>query len=63
MKRQLVGFDLSFFTGIINETFSENSLFTVRDHPADYIPDENIQDDIEVKLGPFSRAFQLGSIP
>jgi hypothetical protein len=33
------------------------------DHPADHTTAEDVEDDIEVKIGPFGQAFEFGDIP
>ena len=37
--------------------------FTRRHHPADYVPAEDVQDDIEIEVGPLGRPLQLGDVP
>ena len=44
MEKAIVGFTS------VDETLGKDCLFMVRDHPADHIPAEDVQNDIEVDL-------------
>lgn len=36
---------------------------SVGDHPADHVAAENVDDHVQVKVGPLDRVFQLGDVP
>ena len=63
MNGQLTGFDTLLDAGPFDESFGQGVLFPVSDHPSDDVSAEDIQDDIEIKVGPLHRPFELGDIP
>ena len=63
MNGQLTGLDTLLDAGVFDESFGKGVLFPVSNHPSDHVAAEDVQDDIEIKVGPLHRAFKLGDIP
>ena len=59
MLGELVPVDLLFSTGLSDQPFGQCGRFPVSDHPADHIPAEDVDNDIELKIGPFGGPFSL----
>ncbi len=55
MNRQLAGLDVLLLTGFGNETLDQRTAFLVSNHPADHVPAENVQDYIQIEIGPLYR--------
>ena len=52
-----------FNAGLLYESFGQGVLFPMSDHPSDDVSAEDIQDHIEIKVGPLHRPFEFGDIP
>lgn len=63
MQRKLVAIDLVFDARVLDQPQGEASRFSFGQHPADHIPAEDIDDHVEVKIGPLDRTQELGDIP
>ena len=50
-------------TALGDETSRQLGAFSVGHHPARHVAREDVQDDVQVVVGPFDRATQLGDIP
>ena len=58
MNRQLtVVHILLVLAGFFDQPFGQTILLPVSDHPADHISAEDVDDHIEIKVGPFDTAF------
>jgi len=63
MEGQLALGDGLFLAGLTDKSLSQRRGFAMGDHPADHIAAENIQDHIQVEIGPLSGPQQFGDIP
>ena len=63
MDGELAGLDSLFGARLFDELPGQSGAFTMGHHPADHITAEDVQDDIEVKIGPLYRPFELCDIP
>ena len=48
---------------LLDEALCKGGAFTMGHHPADHITAEDVQDDVEVKIGPLYRPFEFCDIP
>jgi hypothetical protein len=60
---ELPGPDGLLAAGLFNEALRQSGGFPGRNHPADHIPAEDVEDDIELVVGPFDRPQELGDVP
>ena len=60
---QLTGLDVLLRAGVLDESSGELRALARRHHPAGDIAAEDIQDDVEVKVGPLGRTEQFGYNP
>jgi hypothetical protein len=60
---ELTGGDLMLADGLLDESPGQFGAFLVRHHPAGDVPAEDVEDDVEVEVGPFGRTEQLGDVP
>ena len=63
MDDQLARFDLLFLAGIGNEAFGKSGRFPARQQPSGDITAVDIEDDVQVVVGPFDRTFEFGDVP
>ena len=63
MNRQLSRLDFLFAARIRNEAFGQFRTLTVGNHPAHHITAEDVEDHVEIKIGPLRRAEQFRDIP
>ena len=63
MQGQLAGRRGMFGGGIIEQRREHGGAFSVGDAPADDSAAEDIDDDVEVEVGPFGRPHQLRDVP
>jgi len=49
--------------GFFDELAGQFGAFARRNHPADDVTAENVENYIEVEVGPFGRAAKLGDVP
>src|SRR5258708_5767762 len=52
-----------FGDGVLEQCGEQCGAFSVGDTPADDAPAEDVDDDVEVEVGPFGGSHQLGDIP
>ena len=63
MDGELPGGNLVFADGFFDELPGQFGAFSRRHHPAGDVATEDVQDDVEIKVGPFGGPHQLGNIP
>jgi hypothetical protein len=63
VEGELAGDDLVLGTGFGDELAGQFLALPMRHHPADDIPAEDVEDYIEVEVGPLGGAQQLGDVP
>src|SRR2546422_496181 len=63
MNRELITFNTLFYTALHNQKLSQDCQLPLGDHPADDIATEDVQNDVEVKIRPCPRSFELGDVP
>ena len=63
VDRELPRYDALLCDGLLDELLGHVGRLAVLDHPADHVAAEDVQDDIQVKVGPLRRSEQLGDIP
>ena len=51
------------FTGLSDQFVRQTRQLSMRDHPANHIATENVEDHVEVKVGSLRWTVQLGDIP
>jgi hypothetical protein len=55
--------DVLFAGSGVDQAFGEFSAFAAGDHPTDDKAAEDIEDDVEIEIGPFGGAMEFGEIP
>jgi hypothetical protein len=60
---QLAAGDALLGAGRRDELLGQDGGLTGGDHPADHVPGVDVQDHVQVVVGPFRRAVQLGDVP
>src|SRR3989475_8244900 len=63
MQRELAALDLLLHATLRDQPLREFGAFPHRDHPAGDVAAEDIQDHVEVEVGPLGRSEQLGDVP
>jgi hypothetical protein len=63
VDRELSGDDRLLLAGLVEEAPGEPLALAVRDHPADDVAAEDVEDYVEVEVGPLRRAGELGDVP
>lgn len=63
MQRELTGWDVVLANGLLEELLGQLGALTMSDHPAGDIAAEDVQDHIEVEVGPLEGTQQLGDVP
>ena len=63
MDQKLSRLDQLFLHGLFNQFTGKDGEFSVGHHPAHHIAAEDVQNDIEIIIGPLLRSFQFGDIP
>lgn len=63
MKRQLQRLEALAAARFRDELLGERRALARRDHPADDVPTEVIEHDVEIEMRPFRRTFELGAVP
>ncbi len=56
MDGELVALDALTFAGFADEPLGEHRRLAVRQHPADHVPAVNVEDHVQVEVGPLLRA-------
>jgi hypothetical protein len=49
--------------GLSDEFLRQRCALSRRDHPADYVAAEDVEDHVEVEVRPLRRALELGYVP
>ncbi len=62
-RGELPRHNLFVVTGCRNQLVCKGCRLARRKHPADHVANEHVEDDLEMKAGPFGRAFEFGDIP
>ena len=60
---ELAGGNLLLANGLLDELLGQFRALPRRDHPADDMAAEDIEDDIEIEVGPLGRTQQFGDVP
>ena len=63
MKGELVALDALALTGLANQLLGETGGLSMRDHPADDLSAEDVENHVEVVIGPLRWAVELGDVP
>src|SRR5881227_2621358 len=63
MEPELVRLDILLFTSFLDELSCQLGPFSRSHHPANDVAAEDIEDDVQVKVGPLGRSAQLGDVP
>ena len=63
LKGELVGFNVLLATALGDEALRERRTFSVSQHPANHVAGEDVEDDVEVVVGPLDGATELRNIP
>jgi len=63
VKGQLVAGDAMFGGGVFDQLIDEFGIFGIGDAPADDPAAEDVDDDVEVEVGPLLRALEFGDAP
>jgi len=63
MDVELAGGDLVFANGLLDELLGQFGGFPMGDHPAGDVAAEDVEDDIEIEVGPLGRTQQFGDVP
>ncbi len=59
----MAGLDVLFRAALLDQSLGQFRAFAIGDHPAGDVTAEDIQDHVEVEVGPFRRTEQLGDVP
>ena len=63
MKRERAWLDGVAREGVVDQPLGQDRRFLMRHHPAHHVPAEDVQDHVEVELGPLRRSQQFGHVP
>jgi len=63
MKGELVGLDRLLGAALLGETLSERCRFPACKHLADHITAEDVEDPVEMEVGPLDGPKKLGHVP
>src|ERR1039457_4447179 len=63
MDGKLADRNLMLADGLLDELLAQFSGFPIRDHPAGNVAAENVEDDVQIEVGPLDRTPQLGDVP
>ena len=61
--RELVRQDVLLFASLLDELAGQCGAFARRHHPADDVAAEDVENDVEVKVGPLGGTAQFGDVP
>jgi hypothetical protein len=56
MERELIGLDALFLAALLDQSLGQFRAFAISDHPAGDVTAEDIEDHVEIKVGPFNWA-------
>jgi len=60
---ELTGLDKLFFTSLFDQAFGELGALTGSHHPSHHIAAKNVENHVEIVVGPFHRSKKFGDIP
>src|SRR5947209_331478 len=63
MNQELAFRDALLVDALSHELRGQFCAFALSHHPADHKTTEQVEDDLEIKVGPLERAAQLGDVP
>src|SRR6202162_2600567 len=63
MQRELTRWDGLFLATLLDQSLGQFGTLAHRDHPTRDVAAEDIEDHVEIKIGPFSWSEQLGDVP
>ena len=63
MQSELAGLNAVLCARLGDEPLGERGALVGRNHPADDVPTEDVEDDVQMKVRPLDRAEQLGDVP
>ena len=63
MNDQLVRIDLLFINCFLDQLLGQIGTLSMSKHPADGVAAVDVDDRVEIVIGPFFRAFELGDVP
>src|ERR1700719_1897393 len=63
MQRKLARLDALFSATFLDQSLVEFVAYTHGHHPAGDVAAKNIQDHVEIEIGPLHRSEQLGNVP
>jgi hypothetical protein len=63
MEGQLPGWDRLLGDGFGDQAVGQGGLLAVGDHPANHVAAVDIEDDVQVEVGPLGRSEQFGDVP
>ncbi len=59
----MYGNDLLLDAGLLDQASGQGPVFPLRNHPADHVTAEDVEDDVEVVVDPSGRTTELGDVP
>ena len=63
VQGQLVGLDPLLGTRFADQVFGQSSRLALSDQPADHVAAKDVQNGVEIVVGPLDRTTELGDIP
>jgi hypothetical protein len=63
MQRELTMWYVVFGDGVLEQRPKQRGAFRIGDAPADHPAAENVQDHVEIEIGPLCRPHQFGDVP
>src|ERR1019366_9368373 len=63
MERELTRLDALFVAALLDQSLGQLRAFAMSDHPAGNVAAEDIEDHVEVEVGPLGGPQQLGDVP
>ena len=63
VQRELLGLDVLFVAAVPDQGLGQAGCLSVRDHPAHHIAAVDIENDVEIEVGPGHRAFEFRYVP
>src|SRR6185437_3829781 len=63
MNAELAGLDVLLLASFLDELAGQSGAFAQGHHPADHVAAEDVEDDIEIKVGPLGGTAQLSDVP
>ena len=63
VDRELAGDDALLLAGLADQALREGCAFVTREHPAHHVAAEDVEDHVQVKVGPLGRTQELRDVP